>query len=108
MVDVADASRNSVLKEESEESLSNRDAIVVVPETAHGILVDNVGEDTLAVPRIQDLFDDVFGELGMALHSNELVLNVHPLVVADWRVAEFLDGGRITVDDVLVHLIQAL
>lgn len=61
-----------------------------------------------AVPGLDDLLHNGFGELGMSLHGDNVAWRVHSLHLTSWRRPERLDPLRIREGDIPVHLMYVL
>src|SRR5690348_13728141 len=82
--------------------------MMLISYSRHSLLISSVGKRTVLVPRLQDLGNNLPVEFRMSLYSNETARSTHALYFAAGRRTKRDRAGRIVVDDITVHLVEAL
>lgn len=100
-------SAKCLISQKLEEASSNDEAIVLVGNPRHAIVVKLVRKDADGVAVKENLGDNVFCEFGVSLNGNVLARRVHGLYRAVIVAAERYGVGGEVGDNVGMHLVDS-
>ncbi len=98
----------SSFHEKLQERLSYNYPILWISDPRHCFLIYLTTKDPQLLSILQQLRNNLFGELWMALNSNDLFRNIHALDLTRAGRSQFLDPFRVVIDQILVHLEDVL
>ncbi len=79
-----------------------------IPYPLHGVLERLIIKDPLLVSHFKQFPYNLFVEFWMSLHSDQAISDVHTLDLAAGSVAEVFNEGRVSEDNVSMHLVDVL
>ena len=94
------------LVQEPQERLRNLDAILLVGDAVHAVLISAVGDDTAVLAHLEDLSHHVLCELGVALHRYHPARDIHGLVGTDLCVRQLYYARWEREHGIAVHLMN--